>query len=187
MKEEERLLINEKVEESIKKLDIIEEKNKQIEELEKDEKIQQYLNLKTEVERIRKDLGIGNISSSDKIIDVILEKHYLKCRDFDNSLCGHDIWVYIGSYFVFPRFANGQDVEIKCDDENDEVFKYNKYQCIECNKIIKVEDYKTFEQEHIVLKPKEDVSYQLEYFQLLMDHSVDESQKILVNKYGAKR
>ena len=101
------------------------------------------------------------------------------------SQCNHDILNYYGSYSLgdTPRVK----LEFQVYDEEDEDFTYNKYKCLECGKLIQVEDWQEFEKEKIVLKNRKEINpfkYQDLYYQLLYNHSVEEAQRMLIEEFN---
>lgn len=177
MKEEERIKFVEGLNIVLEYYDLFQEKSKQLLELTGDENIEKYLELKKELDELKL---YGTFGSREKFID-----EFWNCAKMDFDECKHEIWYYSGSYML--RYNEGQPYEFECYDENHKDFSYNKYHCLECERILREKDWKKFEQEHIVLKIKEDIPYQSEYINLLMKHPVNETQKILINKYGVKK
>ena len=178
MKEEERIKFVEGLNIVLEHYDLYQEKNKQLLELTGEEKVKKYIELKDEINQLRL---YGTFGSKEKIID-----EFWNTAKMEFSECRHEIWCYVGSYIL--NTGDGQSSEIKCNDENHKHFSYNKYQCIECEKIICEKDFKKFEQEHLILKTKGDIlPYLSEYVNLLIEHSVEETQNILVKKYGVKK
>ena len=183
MKEEEKLLNINKIKEFNKIYNLFIEKTFEFNELENNEFVKRYIKLNNELVDLKTMLECFDIKLSNCDIDDI----DIMFESFTNPLtCKHELWIYIGSYYSYIN-CDGEIHETCCGNENDYSFQYNKYECIDCNKIVIIEDYKKFEEEHIVLKENNENRYKSEYSNLLKENSGYESQKILVNKYGLKR
>lgn len=174
MKEEERIKFVEGLNIVLEYYDLFQEKSKQLLDLTGDENIEKYLELKKELDELKL---YGTFASREKLIN-----EFWNYAKMDFAECKHEIWYYCGSYMI--RYNEGRPYEFKCDDETHKNFSYNKYHCLECGKTRCEENWKKFEQEHIVLKAKENVPYELEFVNLLIEHPVKETQKILINKHN---
>ena len=184
MKEEDRLIIVDIIN-GIKNIyNMLNEKLHERNNLLQDEKVKKYIQLEDEIIKLEKYLSENHLNLEDTETKVV--NSIFSLNTFYNPSCEHDTWIYVGSYFLAPDYINKGVWECNCENENVEEFEYNKYQCLDCKKNVKVKDYKKFEQEHVVLKKINDVSFKSEYFHLLMENTAEETQKILINKYGKK-
>lgn len=179
MTEEDRLFYVEKITQIIEKQESLNKKNNQIKELETDEKVKEYIDLKKETERLNKELQVYDGSKEEVIQQTFLS---------GSQHCEHELCELLGSFFAKTVFDGRKRIfNFRCDNEYDERFEFNYYRCIECGEDIKTNDWKKFESEHLVLNRPDYVHLAYEYRQLLFENTVEETKKILVNKYGLKR
>lgn len=68
-----------------------------------------------------------------------------------NKLKQKEIWLYLGSYYIYMD-EYGFEYECQTKDELEDNFAYNKYKNLSTNKEVDIKDYQNFERDNIVLK-----------------------------------
>lgn len=185
MTEQERRVIVERVNKSLNTLEMKVARLKRVSELEQDAKVSEYLKLLDELKIL--NYQIQYMDTKEEIIrtefyglfgdgkNVNPEKEQLECN--------HEIWIYIGSCCICKE---PNVYEKYVEDEYEKEFKYNKYVCLECGKVVEEKDWQKFEKENYVLKNRDDLSankFREMYFKLLLNHTVKEAQAIVVKNF----
>lgn len=166
-------------------------KRSQLEELKKDPAVAKYFNLLEEIrileEKYKRYKNDGQIIRS-AFRDIIRE-------DFR---CHHEIWIYEGSYYLLiDTFRHEHnDLCYKIDENLPErkgefEFQYNRYICLECGEKVETKDWKTFEQNHFVLKNQNESinveDYISLYYQELYNKSVKEAQETVIRTFNIEK
>jgi len=187
MKENERLEVIKRIKEDIEREKDFRSYLAQLKELLQDENVKRYLEIKNHIENVRNEQLLFN-GSYEKMINLEFSWAFnsrLKGEDF--SLCKHDIWVYTGSY---ARDLSNKKNYLLSEDENVDNFKYNSYECLECGKKLNCIDWLDFESKNFVLKDRNNLdvaNYRKLYYQLLFEHSVSESQEIVIKEFNSRK
>lgn len=187
MKENERLEVIKRIKEDIEREKDFRSYLAQLKELLQDENVKSYLEIKNHIENVRNEQLLFN-GSYEKMINLEFSWAFnsrLKGEDF--SLCKHDIWVYTGSY---ARDLSNKTSYLLSEDEHVDNFKYNSYECLECGKKLNCIDWLDFESKNFVLKDRNNLdvfNYRKLYYQLLFEHSVSESQEIVIKEFNSRK
>lgn len=76
---------------------------------------------------------------------------YINLSNEFKPKCQHEIWLYSGSYYT-ENDDYGYDYMGQVENELDENFCFNIYKCQNCNKEIRLSNWRSFEEEHIIIK-----------------------------------
>ena len=186
MKEEERLVVVKRVDDDVNGDEIMNGKLEELTLLEKDEKVLKYLQLKKEVNDIKNKQKIF-MNDKRKMIEWEFDwAFHRRINSSDFSDCQHSIWIYEGSYLEDYGDRFSKEDEYCCYDENDKDFSYNKYVCLECDKTVRIKDYKSFEEKNLVLKNRDDNNIELYrwiYYQELYNSTVEEAQAYVISEF----
>lgn len=186
MTEEERLLVVERVNNDLELQKIRKQKKERREELKQNEAVREYLKISNEIGKLNKELKFFKSKEEMTELEFICAFNS-KIKNEGFLPCNHEIWIYSGSFGLWedPRWEH--DHNFRIFDESDKEFGYNEYICLECGKVIKVEDYEEFEKNNFVLKNRRDMSvtkYQSIYYQLLYTNTVKDSQRMVIDEFN---
>ncbi len=181
MKEEDRLKIISQINKDLKEKDKLKEKQRELEEMQKNPLIKQYRRLQSEIVRIKKRREQFSQNRGE------IETDFHNYIHTNSTPCTHDIWLYEGSFsrIHYPRTGYIEDRLVK--DESDIDFTANKYTCLECGHKICTSFWTDFEKTHYVLKDyslkKTAEFYTKKYYNLLYVCTVDEAQQQIISMF----
>lgn len=151
MKEKERLIIVKQIVSDIAQQQSLPQKEANLQDLEQNEFVRRYLELKKEIEKIWEFKE--RFSTQDDLVKLrfgwaLIDSSYY--TEYNFSPCKHPVWIYQGSYehWADPRCEH--DSIVSCEDENAQLFHHNSYMCLECQGTIDTKDWRTFEKGHFV-------------------------------------
>lgn len=192
MTEQERLAIVDKINEETKILNQFSER-KHI--LEQSEVVKEYLDVLEKIDFL--DKKIKNIDLSEAINLEFSRGLKDAEREEKLSWCEHDIWMYYGSYETFYNDYCSCVEFFNIPNERDDNFSFNNYICLECGRVIRINDWKDFENNHIVLKSNHSkynfdcfndyLKYQKIYYELLYSYPVSEANDMIVEEFYKER
>ncbi len=190
MKEEERLEIIKRVNNAMEEFKKIEKYKTELNSLMQDEKVKRYLFLHEQIANYayNENLFKGELEKMIYYEFVWGFKSRLHGQSFDS--CNHDIWIYKGSYGYWEDPRNEHDCKYLCDDENSKDFYCNKYECLECGQEVETNDWKSFENNHFVLKDinQRNVEYYRNmYYQFLYNNPVDVAQQMVIDEFNKNK
>lgn len=190
MKEEERLEIIKRVNHSMEEFNEIERCKIELNTLMQDEKIKRYITLKEKILAYARKERLFKGELENMINYNFIWSLWAIRRDQSFEPCSHDIWIYTGSYGYWEDPRNEHDYEHLCGDENSKDFYRNEYECLECEEKVKIEDWKSFEKNHFVLKDinQRNVEHYRElYYQFLYNNPVDVSQQMIIDEFNKNK
>lgn len=182
MIENERKTVVKRINETKEKIKLLNSLKEHKIELEQLVIIREYLNLVDNVLSLEKSLdGINEAN--------VVENEFAKSINFQKRFsCKHDIWLFAGSFTDYTDEQN--QYLFLLEDELDKNFSFNKYVCLECGEVVKEHNFSTFEENHFVLKNRDDINvatYIKMYYQLLYNHSVCNSQLLIIDEFNKKK
>ena len=191
MKEYQRQMAIEQIAKDIEERRSLVVKKNELEELKKDPKVAQYLELVKEIEKITQKYKVYKTEKE------IIEYGFRRIINTDFR-CHHEIWLYGGSYYLsIDTFRHEHDYWCKKLDENEPTvegefeFRHNKYICLECGKRIETKDWESFEKNHFVLKDQNtnvDVKdYISQYYQYLYTMTSEEAQEKIIQAFNIEK
>lgn len=95
-----------------------------------------------------KQIRLKALLQDPKVLEYINLSNELKNT---KPKCQHEIWLYSGSYYT-ENDDYGYDYMGQVENELDEKFCFNIYKCQNCNKEIRLSNWRSFEEEHIIIK-----------------------------------
>ena len=182
MTEQERLAIVERIKKDLELQSLREKTKIKRKELIQNEKVKEYLETEKIIKKLNKELRL--LKNEQQMIELEFIWALTGVKKSDIFQCNHDIWIYYGSYSLGE--TPWVELEFQVYNEEADDFSYNKYMCLECRKLIQVEDWQKFEKEEFVLKNRKENNpskYQNLYYQLLYNYSVDESQRMVIEEF----
>jgi len=191
MNEKDRRIVVKRVKKNIQDTETLKLKTNELEQLSQNEIIIKYLELKQEVITLKNRIKGFNGDTEEMIklefnwafASPHLEKYLGRCEHINN------IWIYCGSYEIYQDDYSEHDRECRVKSETDCCFKYNKYACLECGKIIKTSNWQEFEESHFVLKDiniTNAYEYRYHFYQLLYRHTIDKSKELIIKEFNKK-
>lgn len=188
MKEFERLEIIKKIEEDIKIQELLQNKIKELEELEKNPVIINYINLKKEILELKKQQKPFGSGSQEKMVNFEFSKALGSNEQEKTIECNHDIWLYDGSYEIYWNIYHDNVYDIRCENEESPNFIHNKYVCLECSEVFYASpsEWQIFEESHYVLKDRNNFNirkYRERYYQLLFKYNIEDAKRIIQEEF----
>jgi len=188
MREQDRLVVVDRINDDIKQREILATYREELEELKKNSDVCRYLELLDIIEKM---------ANKQCFFDSLARNIYLqfvwafesRVRTDGIHPCMHEIWMYDGSYMVESDYYNEREWEVLVSSEDNKNFDYNRYICLECGKYFNTPNWKEFEETHFVLKNYDRASKSISYFrqlyyQLLYTNSVDTAQTMIIDKFN---
>ena len=188
MREKERVIIVEQIKKDIDNRDNLDNKEKEINELLKNDFVKRYLDLKQEVEDIKN--GFFN-TSNEEIAELRFMRAMLGSDIYEGvRKCRHDVWLYLHSYKYLEDPRGEREWFDSCDNESDPDFRFNGYLCLDCNTFIKVSDWKQFENINFVLKDyyiEDKGKFASKYYQLLLEMNAEDAIDTIIKEFNDEK
>ena len=138
MKEKDRQLIVERIQKDIEDKKLLQKKYDRLQALSNNPQVKEYLSLLEEIktkERIQNTLK----KSIKETINIEFNKALNNnIKDKKISPCNHETWIYQGSFSIENDLWYDCEYELLVENETDKEFKFNRYMCLECGKLIKL-------------------------------------------------
>jgi len=188
MTELERIEIVRKIENDVKQSETLAIKIKELENLETNPLIISYLNLKKEILELKKQQKPFSQGNHEKMINFEFSKALGIINTEEPIECGHDIWLYDGSYEIYWDNYHDNNYDVRCENEESPNFIHNKYVCLECSEVFYASpaEWQIFEATHCVLKDRNNFNirkYRERYYHLLFNNSIEEAQRIIKEEF----
>ena len=190
MKEKERLEVVKRVNLSMEEFNEIERCKIELNTLMQDEKVKRYITLKEKILAYARNESLFKGELENMIHYNFSWQLLSTWRNKSFRPCSHDIWIYKGSYGYWEDPRNEHDCKYLCDDENSKDFYCNKYECLECGQEVETNDWKSFENNHFVLKDinQRNVEYYRNmYYQFLYNNPVDVAQQMVIDEFNKNK
>ena len=166
MKEKDRQLIVERIQNDIEERKLLQEKYNKLQNLLMDPQVLAYISLSEDIKKIERRQSIFKNSLKETI------------------------------NIEFNRALNYMESDLWCDceykslvaNETNEKFEFNRYMCLECGKSVKVSNWQDFESKHYVLKNYDkhhDCTYYRNlYYQYLYKLSIEKSKNHIIDEFN---
>ena len=196
MKEEDRLIVVERIKRNLEERKELEVKEERLNELKNNPLILEYLQLVKDVSRISSNKGMKP-NESDLIYSEFSNEFSLaNVKRQEDTPCKHEIWVCIGAFYEEYNPIGGRSYLKLHNNLEQDNFAYNGYVCIECGRTVYTKKWQEFESKHFVLKNLYDektYQYYMEnnscyyrdlYYQLLFTNPVEVAQQKVISEFN---
>ena len=196
MKEEDRLIVVERIKRNLEERKELEVKEERLNELKNNPLILEYLQLVKDVSRISSNKRMKP-NESDLIYSEFPNEFSLaNVKRQEDTPCKHEIWVCIGAFYEEYNPVGGRSYLKLHNNLEQDNFAYNGYVCIECGRTVYTKKWQEFESRHFVLKNLYDektYQYYMEnnscyyrdlYYQLLFTNPVEVAQQKVISEFN---
>lgn len=196
MKEEDRLIVVERIKRNLEERKELEVKEERLNELKNNPLILEYLQLVKDVSRISSNKRMKP-NESDLIYSEFSNEFSLaNVKRQEDTPCKHEIWVCIGAFYEEYNPVGGRSYLKLHNNLEQDNFAYNGYVCIECGRTVYTKKWQEFESKHFVLKNLYDertYQYYMEnnscyyrdlYYQLLFTNPVEVAQQKVISEFN---
>lgn len=188
MKEKDRQLIVERIQNDIEERKLLQEKYNKLQNLLMDPQVLAYISLSEDIKKIERRQSIFKNSLKETINIEFNRALNNRTKDKQISPCNHDIWLYQGSCYMESNLWCDCEYESLVANETNEKFEFNRYMCLECGKSVKVSNWQDFESKHYVLKNYDkhhDCTYYRNlYYQYLYKLSIEKSKNHIIDEFN---
>lgn len=196
MKEEDRLIVVERIKRNLEERKELEVKEERLNELKNNPLILEYLQLVKDVSRISSNKRMKP-NESDLIYSEFSNEFSLaNVKRQEDTPCKHEIWVCIGAFYEEYNPVGGRSYLKLHNNLEQDNFAYNGYVCIECGRTVYTKKWQEFESKQFVLKNLYDektYQYYMEnnscyyrdlYYQLLFTNPVEVAQQKVISEFN---